>query len=108
MSVVSVFVSHPQPMLDMYYGQRALAALREIADVRLNPAAHDLPTPRLIDAAHDCDVLIAYRQTPAPAALFAALPRLAASTSTVRMSIAQRTNAASRGSAANNAAGAGV
>ena len=78
MSVVSVFVSHPQPMLDMYYGQRALAALREIADVRLNPAAHDLPTPRLIDAAHDCDVLIAYRQTPAPAALFAALPRLAA------------------------------
>jgi D-3-phosphoglycerate dehydrogenase len=77
-SVVSVFVSHPQPMLEMYYGQRALAALRAIADVHLNPTAHDLPTPRLIEAARDCDVVIAYRQTPAPAALFAALPRLAA------------------------------
>jgi len=76
--VVSVLVSHPQPMLEMYFGQRALAALREIADVRLNPAAHDLPTPQLIEAARDCDVVIAYRQTPAPAALFAALPRLAA------------------------------
>jgi D-3-phosphoglycerate dehydrogenase len=77
-SVVSVFVSHPQPRLEMYYGQRALAALREIADVHLNTAAHDLPTPQLIEAARDCDVLIGYRQTPAPAALFAALPRLAA------------------------------
>jgi D-3-phosphoglycerate dehydrogenase len=32
----------------------------------------------LVAAARDCDVLIAYRQTPAPASLFAALPRLAA------------------------------
>jgi D-3-phosphoglycerate dehydrogenase len=77
-SVVTVLVSHPQPMLDMYFGQCALAALREIADVRLNAEPHDLPTPQLIDAARDCDVLIAYRQTPAPAALFDALPRLAA------------------------------
>jgi D-3-phosphoglycerate dehydrogenase len=77
-SVVSVFVSHPQPMLEMYFGQRALKALHEIAEVRLNPASHDLPEPELITTAHDCDVLIAYRQTPAPASLFAALPRLAA------------------------------
>jgi len=77
-SVVSVFLSHPQPLLEMYYGQRALAALGEIADIRLNPAAHDLPVPQLIEAVRDCDVLVAYRQTPAPAALFDALPRLAA------------------------------
>jgi D-3-phosphoglycerate dehydrogenase len=78
MSRVAVFVSHPQPMLDMYFGARALGTLREIADVHLNTAAHDLPTPQLVDAARDCDVLIAYRQTPAPSALFEALPRLAA------------------------------
>src|SRR5262245_59832460 len=65
-------------MLEMYFGERALSALREIADVQLNPAADDLPTPQLIDAARDCDVLIGYRQTPAPASLFTALPRLAA------------------------------
>jgi D-3-phosphoglycerate dehydrogenase len=76
--VVSVFVSHPQPMLEMYFGQRALKALRELADVHLNAAPHDLPEAELAAAARDCDVLIAYRQTPAPASLFAALPRLAA------------------------------
>ena len=66
-------------MLDMYFGQRALQALRAIADVRLNPTPYDLPEAELVAAARDCDVLIAYRQTPAPASLFAALPRLAAS-----------------------------
>jgi D-3-phosphoglycerate dehydrogenase len=65
-------------MLDMYFGERALQALRAIADVRLNPTPHDLPEAELAAAARDCDVLIAYRQTPAPASLFAALPRLAA------------------------------
>ncbi len=76
--MVSVLLSHPQPMLEMYYGKRALAALRGIADVHLNAAAHDLSTPQLIDAARDRDVVIAYRQTAAERALFAALPRLAA------------------------------
>lgn len=76
--MISVFVSHPQTMLDMYFGQRALQALRQIADVHLNATAHDLPQAELIAAAQDSDVLIAYRQTPAPASFFAALPRLAA------------------------------
>lgn len=76
--MISVFLSHPAPMRDMYYGPRALQALRRIADVRLNDAAYDLPQPELIAAARDCDVLVAYRQTPAPESFFAALPRLAA------------------------------
>jgi D-3-phosphoglycerate dehydrogenase len=77
-SVVAVFISHPQPMLEMYFGQRALKALREMADVHLNAQPHDLPESELVAAARDCDVLIAYRQTAAPASLFGALPRLAA------------------------------
>ena len=76
--MIPVFVSHPQTMLDMYFGQRALQALRTIADVRLNPTPHDLPEAELVAAARDCEVLIAFRQTPAPATLFAALPQLAA------------------------------
>ena len=62
----------------MYFGQRALHALRAIADVHLNPTPHDLPEAELVAAARDCDVLIGYRQTPAPASLFAVLPKLAA------------------------------
>lgn len=61
----------------MYYGERALAALRTMADVRLNPEARELSTPELQVLARDCDAIVAYRQTPAPAELFAALPGLA-------------------------------
>lgn len=60
----------------MYFGDRALARLRHIADVRLNPEARELPTPDLLSLAQGCDALIAYRQTPAPAAFFEALPQL--------------------------------
>ena len=74
----TVFVSHPQDKLAHYFGSRAMAALRAIAEVRCNPEARELSTAELIDAASGCDVLIAYRQTPGPAALFAGLPELRA------------------------------
>ncbi len=65
-------------MREMYFGVRAEAELSRFARVRVNTEAHDLALPELATAAEDCDALIAYRQTPAPAALFEALPRLAA------------------------------
>ena len=61
----------------MYFGERAEAALRGFADVHLNALARDLDESELVAAAQGCDALIAYRQTPAPAALFEALPKLA-------------------------------
>ena len=73
-----VFVTHPSDKLQSYFGQRALDALRAVADVRLNPQARDLPVELLAEVAADCDAVIAYRQTPAPARLFDALPRLKA------------------------------
>ncbi|SFN14394.1 NAD(P)-dependent oxidoreductase [Variovorax sp. OV329] len=73
-----VFVTHPVDKLQSYFGQRALDALREVAEVRLNPLERDLPTGALVTAAADCDALIAYRQTPGPAELFEAMPRLKA------------------------------
>jgi D-3-phosphoglycerate dehydrogenase len=74
----TVFVSHPQNMLDRYFGEKALAALRAFSDVKLNPEYRELDTAELIAAADGCDAIIAYRQTPAPRALFSALPDLAA------------------------------
>ena len=77
MAGVSVFLSHPSDRLEMYYGPRALAALRGLAEVRLNPEPRDLSLPELLAAARGCEALIAYRATPAPAALFEGLPQLA-------------------------------
>ncbi len=74
----SVFVTHPADRLDQYFGPRATLRLQAIANVRFNPEARDLSALELIAAAHDCDALIAYRQTPAPELLFRSLPRLAA------------------------------
>lgn len=74
----TVFVSHPSDKLDAYFGARALAALRAIAEVRLNPEPRELALAELVVAAHGCDALIAYRQTAAPEALFRDLPGLLA------------------------------
>ncbi|AJY32335.1 D-isomer specific 2-hydroxyacid dehydrogenase, NAD binding domain protein [Burkholderia thailandensis 34] len=73
-----VFVSHPRHMLDHYFGARAAAALAKFADVTYNAEDRELTPAELAGAARDADVIIAYRQTPAPRALFEALPKLAA------------------------------
>ncbi|MBN3798700.1 NAD(P)-dependent oxidoreductase, partial [Burkholderia sp. Ac-20392] len=73
-----VFVTHPSGMLDRYFGAKAMRALQAIADVTCNPLDRELGTDELVAAAQGCDAMIAYRQTPAPHALFAGLPELAA------------------------------
>lgn len=72
-----VLITHPQDKLASYYGPRATAALQAIADVRFNPSATEFAFEALVAAAQGCDAIVAYRQTPAPEALFAALPQLA-------------------------------
>ena len=72
-----VLVTHNPEDLDAYYG-RALPALREIAEVVLNPFDRDLTTAELIDVAAECDVIVAHRVTPGEAAVFSALPDLLA------------------------------
>ena len=76
--MATVFVSHPQSKLGHYFGDRATAALRTIADVRFNPGDTDLASGELAALAADCEVIISYRQTAGDEALFAALPRLLA------------------------------
>jgi D-3-phosphoglycerate dehydrogenase / 2-oxoglutarate reductase len=76
--MTAVFVSNPADRLETYYGPRALAELRELATVRLNPHDRELAIPELARAAADCEVLVAYRGTAGTAELFGALPRLRA------------------------------
>jgi D-3-phosphoglycerate dehydrogenase len=74
----AVFLSHPSDRLDHYYGARATAALQAIAEVRFNTEPRELSTAELVAAAHGCDYLVAYRQTPGPDALFRGWPTLRA------------------------------
>ena len=68
-----VLVTHPRNRLDSYFGADALARLRQMARVRLNPSDDDLAGASLVEAARGCAVVIAYRQTPVDAASCAGL-----------------------------------
>ena len=74
----SVFLTHTADQLAIYYGEKALAELRSLAEVRLNETGAELSEAALIEAAKGCDVIVSYRQTPGSAALFRGLPDLAA------------------------------
>lgn len=75
---MKVLLTHSPEALELYYGPRALDALQRIARVELNPDALPLEGEALIRAAEDCDLIVSYRQSPAPAALFERLPQLKA------------------------------
>ena len=62
----------------LYYGERALAGLRAVGEVKLNEKSSPLEGKELIDAARDCELIVSYRQSPGPAELFQSLPRLIA------------------------------
>jgi len=74
----TVLVTHPVSRLADYFGDQALAALRQVAHVRLNPLDDDLSGQALVDAAAGCELVIAYRQTPIDATSFEAMPDLLA------------------------------
>lgn len=73
-----ILLTHSPEARELYYGPRALAGLRALGEVKLNETDITLEGPALIEAARDCDLIVSYRQSPAPAELFAALPKLVA------------------------------
>jgi D-3-phosphoglycerate dehydrogenase len=75
---VRVLLTHPPAALSGYFGDRALAGLRDFADITLNPHDREFTMPELVAAAQDHDVIISYRQTPGDKAIFEGLPELVA------------------------------
>jgi D-3-phosphoglycerate dehydrogenase len=75
--MLTAFLTHNAEDLRAYYG-RALPELKSIAAVVCNPLDRDLDTPELVEAAKDCDVIIAHRSTAGDAAVFNELPGLVA------------------------------
>ena len=73
-----ILLTHSPEARALYYGERALAGLRAVGEVKLNDQVHSLEGEELIAAAADCDLIISYRQSPGPAAVFERLPKLIA------------------------------
>ncbi len=75
---MKILLTHSPEALELYYGPRALAGLKEFGAVRLHEGKAPLEGEALIKAAEDCDLIVSYRQSPGPAALFEGLPKLKA------------------------------
>ena len=75
---MKILLTHSPETRANYYGPRALAGLRAAGEVKLHEGNASLEGEALIAAASDCDLIVSYRQSPGPAALFERLPRLVA------------------------------
>jgi D-3-phosphoglycerate dehydrogenase len=75
---LKILLTHSPEARALYYGERALASLRKVGDVKLHEGTAPLEGDALIAAAADCDLIVSYRQSPGPAMVFERLPRLAA------------------------------
>ena len=73
-----ILLTHSPDTLANYYGARALAGLQALGEVVLNPDEKPLEGETLIGAAAGCDLIVSYRQSPGPAAVFERLPKLVA------------------------------
>jgi D-3-phosphoglycerate dehydrogenase len=73
-----IFLTHTPAALANYYRPRAVAALREMADVVVNPTADVLDADGLITHAAGCALVISDRATPGFSRLFEGSPDLVA------------------------------
>jgi D-3-phosphoglycerate dehydrogenase len=73
-----ILLTHSPEARASYYGPRALAGLQSLGEVRLHEGPAPLEGEALIHAAAGCQIVVSYRQSPGPAAVFERLPGLAA------------------------------
>jgi D-3-phosphoglycerate dehydrogenase len=78
MTMTTVFLTHSPDMLENYYGPRALAALREMTEIRVNSTGRVLDGKALVEHARGCAIIVSDRQTPGPAGFFEEAPDLVA------------------------------
>ncbi len=76
--MLRVFLAHTPEMFAGYYGNRALAALQQHAEVVRNAGTTVLTGAALAEAARGCQAIVADRATPGTAETFAAAPDLVA------------------------------
>jgi D-3-phosphoglycerate dehydrogenase len=76
--MTKILLTHPVNVRPNYFPESSVAALAALGDLRTNPADVEWSIEQLVEQAHDCEIVVAYRETPGGAALFEALPRLKA------------------------------
>lgn len=76
--MTTVFLTHDPEMLEHYYGARAISALQEVAEVRLNPTGAVLDATGLAKHAAGCEIVVSDRQTPGFGDFFDRAPDLVA------------------------------
>ena len=75
---MKILLTHSPEALANYYGENALSKLKQAGTVKLNTEDHSLEGEEMIAAAADCELIVSYRQSPGPAAVFERLPKLRA------------------------------
>lgn len=75
---MKVLLTHTPQAREQYYGERSLAGLQALADVKLHQSHHALDAFGLIAAAGDVDIIVADRLTAGPSEIFPRLPKLRA------------------------------
>lgn len=65
-----IFLTHTRHGFETYYGDRALAGLSALGDIRRNTLDRALSTDELLAASAGCRVIVSDRNTPGEAALF--------------------------------------
>jgi len=73
-----ILLTHSPEARANYYGERALGGLQALGEVKLHRGQAPLEGEALIAAAAGCGLIVSYRQSPGPAAVFERLPGLVA------------------------------
>src|SRR5437879_6399162 len=73
-----ILLTHTPEMFRNYYGERALARLRELGEVRLHGDEHPLAGEALVAAAQGCEIVLSDFKTPGGALVFERSPQLVA------------------------------
>ena len=74
--MATVLLTHAEEARALYYGDEALARLRELGEVRLNETGRALSAAEVIRLAGGCQIIVSDRMTEGPEAVFRQLPDL--------------------------------
>ncbi len=75
---MKVLLAHTPQMRSQYYGERSLAGLRAVAEVKLHEGDVALDAEHLVKVAADVDIIVADRLTEGRGEIFPRLPKLRA------------------------------
>ena len=73
-----VLLTHSPEFRRQYYGERSLAGLRAVAEVKLHQGADPLDAKGLVEAANGVDIIVSDRMTEGQGEIFPQLPNLRA------------------------------